>query len=121
MSPARIISAVLLAGTAVTAGLALSGVDSPVRPVVTVGFFLLAPGWAVTAVFSPPRRTAPSSARWALAVALSAGIDALAGEAMLLTGWYPLVAFGALLVVTAVLLGWHLALGVRRERSDEAT
>jgi hypothetical protein len=115
VSPARIVSAVLLAGTGLTAGLALSGVEGPVRLVATIGFFLLAPGWAVTATVSPPGPAAVTSARWAVAVAVSAGLDALIAETMLLLGWYPVPAFGALLAVSAVLLAGHL--GIRRGRA----
>lgn len=114
MGAGRIVSAVLLAGTGLTAGLALSGVEGPIRLVATVGFFLLAPGWAVTATVSPPGPVV-TSARWAVAVAVSAGLDALVAETMLLLGWYPRFAFGGLLAVSAVLLAGHL--GIRRGRA----
>ncbi|WP_157494572.1 hypothetical protein [Kutzneria sp. 744] len=96
----RIQALALLLITATTAALAISNVDSEARVVVTVGFFLLVPGAAAVALAKP----AWSSVTWAMALGVSVAADVLIAQAMLLLGWHPLWAFGALLAVTAGLL-----------------
>lgn len=110
----RLRAAVLLGVTALTAGLALSGVDGPLRTVVTIVFFLVVPGWAVVA-FARPSFT---SVALAVSVGLSLALDLLVAQAMLLVGWRPMLAFGLLLGLSAVALTVHLvrpATGVTRE------
>jgi hypothetical protein len=100
----RIPATALLLITLVTAALALSQVDNPARIAVTVGFFLLVPGLAAVALTRP----AWSSVTLATAIGISVAADVLIAQAMLLLGWHPLWAFGALLAVTAGLLTTQL-------------
>jgi hypothetical protein len=100
----RVQAAALLLITIATAGLALSNVDNPARVALTVGFFLLVPGVAAVALAKP----AWSSITWAMAIGISVAADVLIAQAMLLLGWHPLWAFGALLTVTAGLLAVQL-------------
>jgi hypothetical protein len=100
----RIQAAALLLITIATAALALSHGDSPARVALTVGFFLLVPGLAAVALARPVW----SSVTLATAIGISVAADILIAQAMLLLGWHPLVAFGALLTVTAGMLTTQL-------------
>ncbi|QUQ67948.1 hypothetical protein [Kutzneria sp. CA-103260] len=96
----RLPATVLLLVTLAVAALAVSNMDSPARIVLTVGFFLLVPGLAAVALARP----AWTSVTWALAIGVSVAVDVLVAQAMLLLGWHPMWAFGALLAVSAGLL-----------------
>jgi len=99
-SVTRIQAAALLLVTLAVAALATSTMDSPVRIVLTVGFFMLVPGLAAVALARP----AWTSVTWAIAIGVSVAADVLVAQAMLLLGWHPVWAFGALLAVSAGLL-----------------
>jgi len=96
----RIPAAALLLATLAVAALAASSTDSPIRVVLTVGFFLLVPGLAAVALARP----AWTSVTLAIAIGVSVAADMLVAQAMLLLGWHPVWAFGALLTVSAGLL-----------------
>jgi uncharacterized membrane protein len=96
----RIHATVLLLVTLAVAALAASNVDSPARLVLTVAFFLLVPGVAAVALARP----AWTSATLAIAIGVSVAADVVVAQAMLLLGWHPVWAFGALLAVSAGLL-----------------
>lgn len=93
-------AAVLLLVTAAVAALAASNVDNIARTVITIAFFLLVPGSAAVALARP----AWTSATWATAIGVSVAADVLLAQAMLLLGWHPVWAFGALLAASAGLL-----------------
>ncbi len=96
----RIHATGLLLVTLAVAALAESNIDSPARVVLTVVFFLLVPGLAAVALAKP----AWTSVTWAIAIGVSVAADVLLAQAMLLLGWHPVWAFGALLAVSAGLL-----------------
>ena len=103
---------VLLAVTGMTAALSLLDVTGPLRLVVTLVFFLLAPGWSVLAFFRP----GTSSITWALVVAISLAADLLVAQLMLVTGaWRPGIASACFLSACAVLLVSHLVTGRRTQ------
>ncbi|WP_284740052.1 hypothetical protein [Amycolatopsis sp. RTGN1] len=110
MSP-RIVTAVLLGITAVTAALAVLDVHGTARVLLTLLFLFFVPGWSVIAFF----RHGTSSLTWALVVATSVAIDLLGAQLMLLTAWRPGVASACALGGCALLLGFHLVAARRGE------
>ncbi|REH42568.1 hypothetical protein [Kutzneria buriramensis] len=100
----RFHAAALLVVTLTVAALAASNVDSKARMVSTILFFLLVPGSAAVALARP----AWTSVTWSIAIGISVAADVLVAQAMLLLGWHPVWAFGALLTVSAGLLTVHL-------------
>jgi uncharacterized membrane protein len=108
---ARVITAVLLGVTAVTAALAVLDVHGVGRVAITLLFLFFVPGWSVIAFFRP----GTSSLTWALVVAASVAIDLLGAQVMLLTSWRPGVASAGALGACALLLGFHLVTARRTE------
>jgi hypothetical protein len=108
---ARVITAVALGVTAVTAGLAVLDVHGTMRVALTLLFLFFVPGWSVIAFFRP----GTSSLTWALVVAASVAIDLLGAQLMLLIAWRPGVASACALGGCTVLLGFHLVAARRAE------
>jgi putative effector of murein hydrolase LrgA (UPF0299 family) len=107
----RVVTAVLLCVTVVTAALAVLDVHGAGRVAITLLFLFFVPGWSVLAFFRP----GTSSLTWALVVAASVAIDLLGAQLMLLTAWRPTVASACALGGCAILLGFHL---VAARRAD---
>jgi uncharacterized membrane protein len=90
-----------LAVTGVLTFLDLAGLDSPLRPILAVAFFLAVPGWAVVAWLD----LADALLAWTLAVGLSVAAGIIVAEMMLWTHqWSPLRSFIALAVASGLSL-----------------
>jgi GT2 family glycosyltransferase len=98
------------AGLAVVGVLAccLAGADigGGLRLAVTMVFLLLGPGWAVVGFLRPAR----PALRWLLSIATGISLSILAGQAMVLLGfWRPLGALYVAAAVSVPLLARHAA------------
>lgn len=112
ISAGRVVPVALLVLTVLVAAMTAWPVGGLVRLLLTVAFFLVAPGWAIIAVTPWEPRT---SVRWASAIAVSVAIDLLVAQAMVLTGsWNPSRALAVMTGLTAALLTVHVIRGERR-------
>jgi hypothetical protein len=93
----RVVAVVLVAAGVAACGLSLlqvaGGPLGQVRLVLTVGFLLLGPGWAVAGFL----RRAPAAHVWLLAIGVGVATSLLVGQVMVMAGfWVPAGAlFGA--------------------------
>jgi hypothetical protein len=104
----RIVAVVLVAAGVAACGLSLlqvaGGPLGQVRLVVTVGFLLLGPGWAVAGFL----RRAPAAHVWLLALGVGVATSLLVGQVMVMTGfWVPAGALYAATVLSVPFLVRH--------------
>jgi hypothetical protein len=104
----RVVAVVLVAAGVAACGLSLlqvaGGPLGQVRLVVTVGFLLLGPGWAVAGFL----RRAPAAHAWLLAIGVGVATSLLVGQVMVMTGfWVPAGALFAATVLSVPFLVRH--------------
>jgi hypothetical protein len=104
----RVVAVVLVAAGVAACGLSLlqvaGGPLGQVRLVVTVGFLLLGPGWAVAGFL----RRAPAAHVWLLALGVGVATSLLVGQVMVMTGlWVPAGALFAATVLSVPFLVRH--------------
>ena len=104
----RVVAVVLVAAGVAACGLSLlqvaGGPLGQVRLVVTVGFLLLGPGWAVAGFL----RRAPAAHVWLLALGVGVATSLLVGQVMVMTGfWAPAGALFAATVLSVPFLVRH--------------
>ena len=104
----RVVAVVLVAAGVAACGLSLlhvaGGPLGQVRLVVTVGFLLLSPGWAVAGFL----RRAPAAHVWLLALGVGVATSLLVGQVMVMTGfWVPAGALFAATVLSVPFLVRH--------------
>jgi hypothetical protein len=104
----RVVAVVLVAAGVAACGLSLlqvaGGPLGQVRLVVTVGFLLLGPGWAVAGFL----RRAPAAHVWLLAIGVGVATSLLVGQVMVMTGfWVPAGALFAATVLSVPFLVRH--------------
>ena len=104
----RVVAVVLVAAAVAACGLSLlqvaGGPLGQVRLVVTVGFLLLGPGWAVAGFL----RRAPAAHVWLLALGVGVATSLLVGQVMVMTGfWVPAGALFAATVLSVPFLVRH--------------
>lgn len=104
----RVVAVVLVAAGLAACGLSLlqvaGGPLGQVRLVVTVGFLLLGPGWAVAGFL----RRAPAAHVWLLALGVGVATSLLVGQVMVMTGfWVPAGALFAATVLSVPFLVRH--------------
>jgi hypothetical protein len=104
----RVVAVVLVAAGVAACGLSLlqvaGGPLGQVRLVVTVGFLLLGPGWAVAGFL----RRAPAAHVWLLALGVGVATSLLVGQVMVMMGfWVPAGALYAATVLSVPFLVRH--------------
>jgi hypothetical protein len=104
----RVVAVVLVAAGVAACGLSLlqvaGGPLGQVRLVLTVGFLLLGPGWAVAGFL----RRAPAAHVWLLAIGVGVATSLLVGQVMVMTGfWVPAGALFAATVLSVPFLVRH--------------